>query len=90
MTNSRKQLIAQIHQVEQNLYQQREQARQNQTQVSRAIAPILTLILGLGALLLLLKSKSGLKKTTDVIVNAGQIAVLTYFKKQITQFFAQH
>lgn len=90
MTNSRKKLIAQINQVEMELYQQREQAQLHQNPLSKTLAPIVGVALGIGVLLFLCRSKKSVKQTMHVVANAGQIALLAYFKKQIAQFFEKN
>lgn len=90
MINSRKKLIAQIDQVEMELYQQREQAKLHQNPLSKNSALIVGVALGIGALLFLCRSKKSVKKTVHVVANAGQLALLAYFKKQIAQFFEKN
>ena len=90
MINSRKQLIAQIHQIELDLHQQREQALRHQNQLSQNIVPILSLILGISALFFLCKSRNNLRKVVYVLIDAGQIVLLAYFKKQIAHFFEKN
>ena len=86
MRNSRKQLIAQIRLVEQDLYKNRDQVKQHQHQLSKNFLPILSFVLIVSTLVLFFKSKNSFKKIARTIVGAGEMFLINYFKKQMTQF----
>ncbi len=86
MRNSRKQLIAQINLAEIELYKQKKQANLYKTKLSKNIVPILSLAFIIATLAFLFKSKNSVRKIGAIVINAGEIALLNYFKKQITRF----
>ncbi len=89
MKNSRKELIAQINKLADELNTQREQVKEHQYKLSKSIAPILGFILAISTFIFLFRSKSSFKKVGKAIFSAGQVLLLTYFRKKIAQLLAK-
>lgn len=85
MNESRTQLIAQIINVEHELYAQKIKAKEHQKGLLRDIPNIIGPALLITTLTLLLRSKHKIRMLISSAINMGKVVLLNYFKKQIVQ-----
>lgn len=86
MNDSKKQLIAQIHRTEAELYvhNARTALAKNYIKSHKGPYTLGVLIVAVVTTVWVFKSKNNFKEITRSIVTAGKLAIISYCKKQIT------
>lgn len=84
MKSSRRQLLAQIHQVELELYKEKENTMIHKAQISKNYQPLIILTLTAGTLFFIARSKDKFKKIATTLAATGKLVLFNYFKNKIS------
>lgn len=84
MKSSRTQLLAQIYQVELELYKEKENVMIHKAEVSKNYLPYMTIALTAGTLFFIVRSKDRFKKIASTVVATGKLVIFNYLKNKIS------